>query len=84
MNLKLVIVTIIIILIIVLAVWYFYSNLSQQPSPSYNTQTNQNVQPAINATGDKTVNILNDLKRIPDDASLNNEINSLNSSLQNF
>ena len=78
MNSKSIIITIIIVLVIVLAGWYLYS-YSAKPA-----QQNYTAQPNSNYPTDTTASISNDLSQLPDDSSVNSEMNSLNQSIQSF
>ncbi len=73
MNQKSIIITVLVVLIILFSVWYLYYNYSQQSQQGY-TQPND----------DTTAGILNDLNQIPDDSSIDSEMNSLNQDIQNF
>jgi len=75
MNSKSIVITVVIILAVVLAAWYFYSNFAQQ---SYN------IQPGTDYTSDTTGGISSDLEQIPDDSSINSEMDSLNQDVQGF
>ena len=76
MNLKLIVIAIIIILIIVFVGWYLFSS-NWQPQ-QYSTQQNQGT------STDTVTNISSDLNKVLDDTPVNNEINSLNQSIQGF
>lgn len=75
MNSKSLIVTIVIILVIVFVAWYLYSNFFQQ---SYN------IQSGVNYDSDTTGSISNDLNQLPNDSSVNSEMNSLDQNVNDF
>ena len=78
MNSKLIIITIIIVLVIVLVAWYLYAVMSGQQG---------NMQPNSSGTeikGDTTADISASLNQVPDDSSMNGEVNTLNQSVQSF
>lgn len=72
MSTKKTLVIIIITLVIVLVVWYLSYIFIRQPQ-----------QGASNAI-DTTTNIQGDLNQIPDDSSINKEMNTLDQDLKNF
>jgi predicted PurR-regulated permease PerM len=78
METRLIITTIIIVLVVVFAAWYLYSVFSDQNQQDYGSQ------PVSDTTADTTSRISSDLNQIPDESSLNSDIDSLNQSVQGF
>lgn len=72
MKSKLIVIIVLIILVIVFGAWYLYYSYSQQLQQGYQT------------SNDTTTGILDDLNQIPDDSSVDNQMNSLDQDFQNF
>ena len=75
MNIKSTIIIIIIILAIIFVAWYFYNSSTSQQLKQTSLQNN---------ASDTTANISRVLNQTPDDASVGNELNSLNQTVQGF
>ncbi|MSU54473.1 MAG: hypothetical protein EXS48_01350 [Candidatus Staskawiczbacteria bacterium] len=80
MNFKLTLSIVIIILVIVFAGWLLYANYT--PSDVGDVKTNQ--ESAQDSAVDSTLTIESDLNQIPDDSSVNGDMNSLDTSLEAF
>lgn len=76
MNTKLIIIAVV-ILVIVLVAWFLIAVMSGQ-------QVGVQNQPGTDVVGDKTADISVVLSEVPDDASLNGEVDTLNQSVQSF
>jgi len=85
MNLKLITIITIIVSVICVGFFQFYSQQLQQ---IYKVQPNlngsKNSTDNIDVNDDKIGSILNDLNKIPDSSSLNNEVDSLNKNIEGF
>lgn len=80
MTLKSIILAIVIILVIVLAVWYYYASTAPvAPQP-----TQEQVQDNVKKVDDTTAGILQELKNVPGDPSLEGTADLLDEALQNF
>jgi len=75
---KLTLIIIVIVLVVIFAVWYLSSMFIGQ------FQQNSGSQQGVNNASDTTIKISNDLNQIPDDSSVNGEMNTLNQDLQSF
>lgn len=78
MSAKLTLIIIVIVLVVIFAVWYLSSMFIGQ------FQQNSGSQQGVNNASDTTIKISNDLNQIPDDSSVNGEMNTLNQDLQSF
>jgi len=78
MNLKLTLSIAVIILIVVFAGWYLYTQYV--PEVSQLQQEQENAQ----NSNDTTASIESDLNQVPDDATVNGDMDSLDASLEAF
>lgn len=78
MNTKLII-TIVIILVIALVGWYLYATMSGQQGST--VKPNPSV---TNITGDTTADISATLNEVPNDNSMNGEVDTLNKNVKGF
>ena len=78
MKTKSLIISIIIILVVVIIGWYVYSSLIQQSQQDYSAELESSY------SSDTTTNISNDLDQVPDDSSINGDLDSLDKDLESF
>lgn len=83
-NIILIIIAVVVALVVVVAGWFLYI---YQQNAFENTYDNLQAQPQSQqkeADDNTTEEISNNLNQIPDDSSINSEIDSLNADVQSF
>lgn len=83
-NIILIIIAVVVALVVVIVGWSLYYMNQLQTGNSYDQSTIQTRQQEQQIDDNTAQEISNDLNQIPDDSSVNREIDSLNADVQSF